>query len=274
MSQEISLASDLEYILEGRKEMFYSKVTKLFQHATFEKKAKYTLCITGIHEAVGNALWQHENTSLNDEEMAEVLSHLKKIGHPFFWWGAPHLQKNQKQEFKESKFLIREKLTFAGMLTGICTHSTFSINDVTYLEGITIKRVQTESELKTFFSVFSKAFETSQRTADELLILTEDATWKGDEVQYLAYHNNIPMGCLTLTVGKHTAGIWNFGILKEYRQRGYGAFLIQTALKEAKNRGFRDVMAILMMDQKINTWAALGFQEVCYFPLYIGGTRS
>lgn len=261
------LTHNLKFILQGRREFFCSKIApKIFPKAEIITTTKYTLCILGLKEPVGNALWEHEESSMNETEILEALAVLKSVGLPFFWWGSSLSKMNQKN-FTACLILRSHGLVFKGFLRGISTHSAFDIH-VSIPKGIWIKKVESDEELKAFFLVFSAAFNIPSDAAEEMHQISIGPTFRGEEIQFLAYSDTFPVGCLSLKIGNQTAGIWNFGVLEEFRKKGIGTALIQSALEEGKKLGYDNVMAILMPGET-NLWFHLDFQEVCLFPLYI-----
>lgn len=55
---------------------------------------------------------------------------------------------------------------------------------------------------------------------------------------YLVYDDQEPVGCATLVLGNGMAGVWNVGIVRSHRRRGFAASLLLYALREAAEEGY------------------------------------
>lgn len=269
MSQAI-----MEYVMTGRNEFFASKVnTDLFPKAEYRETPTHTFCLTGIHAPFGNALWQHSSSLAGKQEIGIILDTFKQKQLPFFWWETPIPIGLKDEEAPQSpnlrEILVENELQVGGLLKGVCAHLNSASTRIHH-PTVIIRPVQSSSELKRFCQLIYSIHGAGAQAIEEVYTLAEKSTQAKEEINYLAYQDNKPIGGITLATGKKTAGLWNFATHETHRRQGVGSALIQEALLEAKKQGYHELMAILMPSEMGTLWRQFHFQEICHFPFYIG----
>lgn len=264
----------IEYIITGRNTFFASKVDpQVFPKAEYRENATYTLCMTGLNAPFGNAIWQPSSSCFKEQDIQHILEAFQSKEIPFFWWEAPipldSEIKANKQSLVLKEILVKHGLQVGGLLTGVCASLNAPLPILKPLDDITIRPAQTSEELRLFCQLIFTIHH-APAIIEEAYRLAEKAMHTKEEINYIAYQNNKPIGGITLAAGKQAAGLWNFAILENHRRQGVGSALIQTAWREAQKQGYDRLMAILMPSEIGNLWRQFHFQDICHFPFYIG----
>jgi GNAT superfamily N-acetyltransferase len=262
----------INYILKGREEFFTSIIQRnAFPKTEIQETSTHTICMTGINLEFGNVVWQRSDAQANRQEMIQILDMLKDKELPFLWWEAPIPigSENNASTNTSMEILTKNGLQVGGLLTGIWTHLDAIHSKMSAPAGVTIRPVQSLSDLNLFCQCVFPICNIASHVVEQLFMIFEKS-FLTEEIHYLAYQEEKPIGGITLAMGEKSAGLWNFAILESHRKQGIGSALIQAALMEAKQRGYQDLMAILMPTEIGNLWRQFHFQEVCHFPFYVG----
>lgn len=266
---------EIDDIISGRNAYFASKVKpKVLAKAEYQEGIAHTLCITGIDAPFGNAVWQLPQCFTNEDEIRKVINIFRDKELPFFWWESPLAMKlkdeNTQFTLRLKNILIENGLQIGGILTGIITCLDSVRAKMQLPSEISIRPVESLSDLHLFCRLIFSIHGTPPHVMEQAFLLAEHSMQAKEEINYLAYRNNQPIGGITLSIGKTIAGLWSFATLPDHRNLGVGSALIQTALMDAKERGYQNLMAILMPNQIGKLWRQYHFQEICHFPFYIG----
>ncbi len=278
MAQQTPLES-IQYIVQGRNEFFGSKAkSKLFSKADYQDHATHTICMSGLEAAFGNAVWQKHLPLTNEKEVEHILKQFKTRNLPFFWWEAPYPIESDMsfiQQFSQlpiDEILTGKGLQVGGLLKGISLHLNHA-SDISPISHVHVKQVQTTQELKSFCQLVFSIHEAEAELIEQAYQLLEKSTHAGEDRHYLAYKNHEIVGGITLATGQ-AAGLWNFATLPSVRKQGVGSALIQTAIKEAQQHHYQDLMAILLPSEMTTLWNQFNFKEICYFPFYISNEKQ
>lgn len=271
MSQEKELTAAIQYIVQGRNHFFGSKAkTKALSKAEYKEKPTHTICVSGLEAAFGNAVWQNLPFS-NEGEICKILEEFRKKELPFFWWEAPITKIQNVQNpnhLSLTPILTQNGLQSGGLLTGISLQLD-EAHHVPLLSDVAIRQVQTSQELKTFCQLIFSIYGLETKVIEQAYALIDRSTQASQEIHYLAYQDEKPIGGITLALGPSAAGLWNFATLSSVRKQGVGSALIQTAIQEIQRRSYQNLMAILMPGEMTKLWSQFNFKEICHFPFYI-----
>ncbi len=131
-------------------------------------------------------------------------------------------------------------------------------------EGLIIKRVSTESELRAFADVLTLGFgegESEARWTTDMyrrIGLGDDVPWR----HYVAWLGSAPVATASLFFAAGVAGIYFVSTAPEFRRRGIGTAITHAALSEARDLSMRvAVLGSSPMGQSI--YERLGFRVYC-----------
>jgi GNAT superfamily N-acetyltransferase len=255
----------LQSVMQGRIDTFrLTSISSPLPYALFKETDQNCLYSWGMDYACANGVIEKDYGRIpTPEEIDRTIEFfsLKKL--PFMWWTS-------------AKVLETKGFQFGGNLTGIA----LDISQKVPLEPNTssqlkIKVVESESELRSFSQLAGKAFAMNPKATEQYFALNNSLMKRGDQVHFLAYLNELPVGTASLTTTPFSAGIWNLATAEEHRKHGIGGALVHAALVEAKTRNHDTVMAILM--PKGMAWGLftkLGFKAICEFPFYVFGVSA
>jgi GNAT superfamily N-acetyltransferase len=207
----------------------------------------------------GNGVMEKNGERIpTEEEIDRAIEYFSSKSLPFMWWSS-------------AKILETKGFLFGGILTGIALDIARGV-PVAASSDIKIKFVESDAELESFTCLAADIFAMSSKATEQWLALNDSMLRNDEQVHFIAYLNDIPVGTVSLSTSSSSAGIWNLATLPEHRKTGVGAALVQAALQEAKKRHYDYVMAILM--PKGMAWGLftkMGFEAVCEFPFYMYG---
>ena len=123
-------------------------------------------------------------------------------------------------------------------------------------EELTISAVETPGELESFRSVLSRVFFMPRSDVD--LVLGEKALEASHVRHFLGKLGETPAATATLVLEGTLAGIWNVGTLREHGRRGIGTAMMQYALRDAGDLGYRESM-LLASPEGLPLYQRLGY---------------
>ena len=85
---------------------------------------------------------------------------------------------------------------------------------------------------------------------------------------YLAIFEGVPVGISMIFYGSGVAGIYNVGVLPEYRKRGIGTALTMEPLYQAKKKGY-EISILSSSESGFKIYSQIGYKECCKFNQYI-----
>ncbi len=255
------LPASTQDIVRGCQEFFASKAkNKPFSHSYFQAKPEYTVCLTGAKVPFANAVWRHQ--SLNEKETHHVIDLFEKQEMPFLWWDPP----TSVHSHSLNSLLIQRGLQFSGYLKGVIT-STHQKSASALPGNLTIRKVENSQDLKTFCLCIFSLFDLPSELIDQLYQVMSQPLKDNQEVHYLAYDGQTPVGGITVSMNQ-MASIWNFMTHPNYQTQGLETALMLTALATAKQKGYAQAMAMFMPGEEL-LWNVCGWQEICQFPFYM-----
>lgn len=255
----------LESVMQGRLETFQAgSVCSPLPKTGFKETDNNYLYAWGVDYACHNGVIEKNiNRIPTVEEIDSTIEYFSSKNLPFMWWSS-------------AKILETKGFQFGGTLTGIALDISKGIpSQPTSSSDLKIKIVQSDSELKAFTELAANAFAMSPQAADQCLDVNDSAMKKNEQIHFMAFLNEMPVGTATLSISPSSAGIWNLATLPEHRKQGIGGALVYATLVEAKKRRHDQVMAILT--PKGMAWGLftkMGFKAACEFPFYIYGISA
>lgn len=255
----------LKSVIQGRFDTFRSgSVCSPLPEADFKETSQNCIYAWGMDYVCGNGVVEkNANRVPTEEEIDQVIQYFSSKNLPFMWWTS-------------AKILETKGFQFGGILTGIALDISQGVPSKSAASSdLKIKIVRSDSELKAFTELAANAFAMNPKATEQWLALNDSVMKKDEQVHFIAYLNEIPVGTATLSIAPSSAGIWNLATLPEHRKHGIGGALVHAALVEAKKRHHDQVMAILM--PKGMAWGLftkMGFKAVCEFPFYIYGVSA
>ena len=195
--------------------------------------------------------YQHHFT-----KMTEYFSS-KKV--PYIWWWAhqSNIPETVKQELDSQGF------QFIGNYYGI----SIDLNDmqpVVHSDKITVKKVSTEEEYKTYLNVLSEVMQLSDSVTQDFAELFSSYGANGKFQHYLGYYDGTPASTLTTFTVDTTVGCYCGTTLSAFQKQGLCTAVATYALMEAKQQGCEYAVAQLMADAMAKGLTEkIGFKECC-----------
>lgn len=255
----------LKSVHQGLREFIYSSsLCSPLIESDYQETSQNSIYACGIDYVCLNGVIEKDNNRIpSEEQIDQAIQYFSKKNLPFMWWTS-------------AKVLETKGFQFGGILTGIALDISKKIpNQNPTSKDLKIQMVKTEEELKIFSALAANAFGLNVKATEQYFDINNVLMKKEEQIHFLAYVNNIPVGTATLSIGANSAGVWNLSTSEDYRKQGIGGALVHASLFEAKKRDYKEVMAILM--PKGLAWGLfqkLGFQAVCEFPFYIYGVSA
>lgn len=255
----------LQTVMQGQLDLFRSaSVCSPLPSAEYQETNQNILYAFGIDFATCNGVMEkNENRIPTEEEIDRTIEVFSAKKLPFIWWSSAQILENKGFQF-------------GGTLTGIALDISQNIPaKPSSSSHLKVKIVQSEADVRTFTELGANTFGMNASTKEQFLSVNTAVMEQGEQVHFLAYFDEIPVGTASLSTCNSSAGVWNLVTLPEYRKQGVGAALVHACLVEAKNHQYDHVMAILM--PKGMAWglfAKLGFKEACKFPFYVYGVAA
>lgn len=253
-TQTLDKKALLHYVKQGRLDCFRScSIFSPLQGAAFHSSNDGSFYYSsGIDFASCNGIITDQK-EISNKEIESGIEFFQTRKLPFIWWTSQNLESKGFQP--------------GGILTGIVAETShgFSSHDVSPYK---IQAISGMEELHTFCKMVINAFGMTPNVIGQFQAVNGAAMHHNEQIHYLAFHENIPVGTITLSTSD-SASIWNLCVIQEYQNKGIGTALISTAIAEAKKLGYARVMAIMM--PKGIAWGPftkLGFHKICEFPFY------
>ncbi len=104
---------------------------------------------------------------------------------------------------------------------------------------------------------------------EEKMLIPEEEEKCGMRI-YLAEVNHIVIGKIHLEVSSSVAGVYGFGVLPEYRRKGYGRGILSRAIDLLKEENFKDIMIQVEVknENALNLYCSCGFEVASTMDYY------
>lgn len=228
--------------------------------AEIQKSPATFLYASGVHYAPCNGILNssfHYRPTVQEIEDSQIFFKTKAL--PFVWWTS-------------DKKLENHGFQYGSEMSGISIELKTQKNQIPPPKGIIIKPLKKQEELKRAAEILAVAFNLTSIITEEFYQVFLHL--KEDQIMYGAFEEDKMVSVVHLSLGKETAGFWNFGTLPEYEKRGIGTSLVYQCILEAKKAGHQHLMAILMPKGKAwHLCQKIGFKAICPLPFYIYGSN-
>jgi GNAT superfamily N-acetyltransferase len=245
---------------------FFQSITEgnNLPHSEFHNSSERTMYCSGINYAPLNGVLDKGKNDIDPAQIVAIIDTFQSKKLPLVWW-------------TDNKILEIHGFQFAGSMKGISLDlSESKINPKkTIPANLKIDKVQTRQEMDQFCKILDACFGLGEEATKQYSIASYSALKQQKQIHYLGYLDGRPVSTLTLTITPTSTGLWNGATQPEYRKRGISTALSCEALSEAKKRGYKEAIAILMPKGLAASMTQnLGFKEVCNLPFYIFGSSS
>lgn len=104
---------------------------------------------------------------------------------------------------------------------------------------------------------------------EEDIIMPEEEEKRG-MVIYIAEVDNKTVGKIHLEIGDAVSGIYGFGVLQEYRRKGYGREILTRAIEKLKEYNSKEIMLQVAVKNKnaLGLYISCGFEETSTMDYY------
>lgn len=257
-----TVEKDLQSVIQGRLDTFRSTtLCSPLPQADFKETDFNSYYAWGIDYAIGNGVIEKNSDRIpSEEEINQTIQYFSDKKLPFMWWTS-------------AKILESKGFQFGGILTGIALDLSEGIPPKPQMPAnLKIKIAESEGDMNSFAELTANIYGLNSKAQEEWQELNTAIQKRAEQIYFLAYLDNLPVGAVALSVSPTSAGIWSLATLPESRTLGIGSTLVHAAMVEAKKREHAKIIAILM--PKGMAWGLftkLGFKEVCEFPFYVYG---
>lgn len=202
-----------------------------------------------------------------DQRIHEVIERCRR-GEELVWWVGPaSLPLDLPRRLRTAGFRCLHHL--AGMSIELDRHEHAPR---VIPEGVTIRQLDD-------FSVFAQHEHpfigqiNSPRRKNLLRYFQALCTQHADQVRAIvAMRNGMPIACALVFLGAQGAGIYDVGVLRQFRRRGIGTAIVLAALQYARDRGVPRALLQASSDGQ-RLYQRLGFSEVCRIGVWHFSTR-
>lgn len=174
-------------------------------------------------------------------------------------------------------WIIRENLILPTLITKhslqVFDKSTMMYCDLSkplpYRENIELQILENNKDLTDWGFCLSKAYNSPNETAaqyedaiKQYIVAHKRKTWDKTRFHhFVAYLNEIPVSCLTLTLQQGAARFDDVGTIPEQQNKGFATQLILYCMKRAKSFG-ADICFLESSQVGINMYQKLGFNSL------------
>lgn len=200
-----------------------------------------------------------------EARLGDTLARLRAWNVPFLWLVSP-------AAVKVSDTLAAQGLPRVADLP-IMTLDLAQLNpDDAQLEGLTIRRVTTEEDLRAWVTVSAEGFHFSEETAQRLTELGREATLDPTSRAhlYLGLLNGEPVATALNILGEEIVGVWCIGTVERARRRGIGAAMTTGPLLAAREAGYAAAM-LGATELGFPVYSRLGWEVRYFCPVHLGG---
>ena len=195
----------------------------------------------------------------------DVMQYYLQRKLPMAWWLGPSSEKNKDLEnnMRVSGF-AHNKLDI-GMycdLTNYDTHS-YKIPD-----KLIIKECFDKKDFSDFGRAFASVFKPRCRQVEFFYekVSTIPIQDRDKLRLFIGYVNNEPIATAGVFLSD-VAGIYHMSTCPDMQRKGYGSAMVYSALKYARDRGYKDVVLQSSQDG-LGIYKRFGFEEICEFNVW------
>jgi ribosomal protein S18 acetylase RimI-like enzyme len=188
---------------------------------------------------------------------AEAIEYFRRVGRPFSWWVGPADHPMHLGQVLQDLGLERAEteLAMVADLTEPQSPAPAAIN-------LTIRRVQTSRELRTFAEINAANWSPPDSNVLRFYDLAQSVMLaRACPMRlYVGYVGEVGVATAELTDGGNVAGLYNIATLEDFRRRGIGTALTHHLLSEARAHGRRAAVLQAAADG-VGIYERLGFRK-------------
>ena len=214
-------------------------------------KTKNKSLFTGINSPVFNYV------SFGSCE-PHLIESLKAKKLPFICFAQSNIEKDFPKWCYENNFVKDDE---------VITHKFEKLDTWGYQpnSALRIEKVSNKNELNDFDFISSNAFQHPPQAAfDFFKSVLNDLTIS----LFVAYHENVPVGCGMVSFVNDIAGLYLGGVLPEYRRQGIGCELTKYRMNYIKQQGFKTII-VQNLSSSISYYQKLGFKPMGSVAFYL-----
>ena len=221
----------------------------------------------GYPHPYGQGVWHSDlNEEDADEVIDEVLNYFRERNLPCWWLFG--------QEIKPRD--LTDRLKARGFFnSGDMTYMAADLREINLYspepKGFKIQEVQTDSELKTYFQIWSTGYEYPTFLGENMYNTTIKKPISHESIHgklYLGYLNGKPVATSRLFIGAGAAGLYWVTTIPEARGKGIGTQMSLRPLKDGLNAGY-PLGVLDSTDMGYPVYKKMGFKEYFKSPVYI-----
>jgi GNAT superfamily N-acetyltransferase len=226
---------------------------------------QFTWLVTGIPDSFMNNVIRTQLRADNvDEEIEKTLAHFHDLKiDELSWWDEPGTKPDDL-----GMRLASHGLTFSQGVPGMAVDLLELYEKKYSPPTLMIERVSGTKSLEQFVGVSIISYGLPQSCESNCFDLFYELGFDLPLMNYVGYLDGKPVAAAELFLGAGVAGIYWVSTLPEARGQGIGAAITLTALREARNLGYR--IGILHATRMgFEVYRRLGFQEYCRLSNYM-----
>lgn len=234
-------------------------------NAVYEDKPDVAWFMTGIPFVMFNGII-HARLAADDLDarIREIVAPFESGNKPMVWWTGPSTRPDDLGDHLKAYGLIYMDDAH-GMAIDLET-----LQDLPANPAVTVKRATSLDDLLQWGNPFATNFEVPKKFIPQLCesIATLGFDEDGAMHNYLGILNGDVVGTCTLFLGSGVAGIYNVSALPKARRQGVATALTLTALRAARDRGYR-IGILHASEMGHGAYRRIGFRDYCTISHYI-----
>lgn len=228
--------------------------------------ANSTLSVSGIcHPLLNGVLRTQFAPEKSDQFIADTIAHYRSKGLPFSW-----CLDHRTLPIDLGKKLEKAGFAFLGPIQGMALNLMEYCRPIPFPSPIRILPVNTPQMLWEWGNVLEKTFTTNSQVIQQYMLLLEKKglTSLRPFRHFMAKAQTETVGCATLFIEGEVAGIYNVGVLEEYRHTGVAKELVAEMIQTAIDMNCR-MIVLDTATQGAQLFKRMGFVEICDFNFYV-----
>jgi ribosomal protein S18 acetylase RimI-like enzyme len=200
-----------------------------------------------------------------DARIRELVTPFESGKKPMVWWTGPSTRPDD----------LGDHLQACGLLhlddaPGMAIDLDALNEDIPANPAVTVKRAVSLDDLKQWGDPFAASFEVPKKFIPQLCESVATLGFDEDKAlhSYLGMLNGDVVGTCTLYLGAGVAGIYNVSTLPKARRQGVATALTLTALRAARDRGYR-IGILHASEMGHGAYRRIGFRDYCTVSHYL-----
>ncbi|MFL7791476.1 MAG: GNAT family N-acetyltransferase [Anaerolineae bacterium] len=234
-------------------------------NAAYEGKPDVAWFMTGIPFALFNGVI-HARLAPDDLDarIREVVAPFESGKKPMVWWTGPSTQPDDLGDHLQACSLLYMDDS-PGMAVDLD-----ALQDLPSNPAVTVRRAASLQNLVQWGGPFAANFEVPKKFIPQLCESVATLGFDEDRAMhnYLGMLDGNVVGTCTLFLGAGVAGIYNVSTLPKARQQGVATALTLTALRAARDRGYR-IGILHASEMGYGVYRRIGFRDYCTISHYL-----